>query len=101
MPLGAPAVVTSVRVTVAPEPSDGVTGFGAYVIEAAPPSIVPSVRGFWGSRRSACVLRVTVPAKDWFRETLSEPALAVVPVVGSVSWAGGVIAKSGMAMTLP
>src|SRR4029079_3378775 len=84
-----------VRVTVWPDPSDGVTGFGVYVIGVAPVS-VPVLSGLFASRRSDSVVSVTwLPRNCWLQATFIEPALAVVPEVGREIVAGGEIVNSG------
>src|SRR3972149_6843397 len=50
---------------------------------------------------SGSVDSVTWPLKAWLRDTFSEPALAVRPLVGSATVPGGDSEKSGMAMTEP
>src|SRR6266540_2624584 len=100
MPGVAPTVVRFCMSTDVPLPSDGVTAFGVYVTGSGPAN-VPRFIGLFGSYVSEAVVRVTVPAKDWFRLTFMVSPLTTIPVDGTAMTEGGDIAKSGIAMTDP
>src|SRR3712207_4391193 len=111
IPADVPAgVATFVMLTVWPDPRDGVTGSGVYVTGSVPPAI-PAANGLavghtaagpeLVANSSAMVVRSTVPLNAWLRETINEPAVAVVPLVPSDSVPGSPREKSGISITIP
>ena len=91
-----------VRLTVWPDPSDGVTGFGEYVTGGVTGQLAGLERVVRVEQcRPASSASPGCPRNCWLQETFIEPALAVVPVVGREIVAGGEIVKSGIVMTLP